>query len=166
MAKLMPPPANLTTWLQPGDALLYRSKGLMPWLIMTKTWSRTSHISVYMGKGISYAARTAGVRSYPLRVEGLYAVLRPEGVFDQAKATAWFNAHAVGQRYDTWGLFRFFTLGKQSQDKQFCSELAVRLYRAAKCCPFGERYDADLVSPGMFLSSPHFRELWFAEYGN
>lgn len=165
MAKLLPAPANLTTWLLPGDALLYRSKGLMPWLIRVKTWSRASHIEVYMGKGIAYAARTEGVRSYPLRTEGLYAVLRPEGAFDAAKATAWFNASAVGQKYDTFGLLRFFTLGKQSLTKQFCSELATRLYRAGGFCPFADTYDADLVSPGMYLASPHFTELWSAEFG-
>jgi hypothetical protein len=166
MAKLLPAPANLTTWLLPGDALLYRSKGLFAWAIRLKTWSRCNHIEVYMGKGIAYAARTEGVRSYPLRTEGLYAVLRPEGVFDQAKATAWFNASAVGQAYDWLGCFRFFTLGKQSTTKQFCFELAVRLYRAAGCCPFAEKWDADLVSGGMFLSSAHFREMWLAEYGD
>lgn len=166
MATLLDPPTNLTDWLQPGDALLYRSSGFYAWAIRVKTWSRCNHIEVYMGKGIAYAARAEGVRSYPLRTEGLWAVLRPIEPFDAASATAWFNANAVGQKYDWMAVFRYFTLGKQSTTQQNCSELATRLYRSGKFQAFAEKVDADLIVPGHYPLSPHFRELWCAEFGD
>jgi hypothetical protein len=69
----------------------------------------------------------------------------------------------TGQRYDWLGLLRFFTLGQQSTDKQFCSEHATRFYRAGGFEPFSKHYDADLVSPGHFLSSAKFATHWRAD---
>lgn len=160
--KLFPLPDRVRESLLPGDALLYQGSSFFSWAIRIKTWAAVSHIAVYMGKGIVYESKEpAGVRSYPFSAEHLFAVLRPTEPFDQAKATAYHNT-VVGQKYDVLGLFRFFCLGRQSLDKQFCSEYATRLYRAAGIFPFNQIYDADLVSPGMFLSSPHFRVLWDA----
>jgi hypothetical protein len=166
MATLLIPPDSLWRALRPGDALLYQGRSLLSRAIRLKTWAPVSHIEVAMGHGIAYASRDGlGVRSYPVRRTELYAALRPVEPFDALRATAYHNTVA-GQRYDTVGLFRFFCLGRQSTDKQFCSEYATRLYRAAGIFPFNQRYDADLVSPGMFLSSPKFAELWSAVIGS
>ena len=166
--------------LIPGDCLLYSSGGPLPWLIKIKTWSPVSHVSVYRGNLRSIAARAEGVNTYPLRCDGLYAVLRPcDGPLNVDPGLAWFDVPfnpkthtgVTGQRYDTWGLFRFFTLGKQSEDKQFCSEVATRFYRLCLAAdgdafhPFAKRWDADLVSPGMFLASDEFDLAWSAAAG-
>lgn len=159
-----PPPDGLWADLKPGDGLLYRSKGFWAALIRWKTWAPVSHVEVYMGYGLAYAARDGvGVRSFPARHNDLFAVVRPLQSFNAAAATEWFNANAVGQKYDWFGLLRFYTWGKQSLDKQFCSEVATRLWRAGNVRPFADGYDADLVSPGMVLSSPAFWVFWRAD---
>jgi len=166
--------------LEPGDCLLYSSGGPLPWLIKIKTWSPVSHVEVYRGGAKSIAARKEGVRTYDLRRDGLFAILRPlDGPLDLTRSLAWFDepfnqathSGVTGQRYDVWGLFRFFTIGKQSEDKQFCSEVATRFYRlaiakdGAPFHPFATRWDADLVSPGMFLASDEFWTAWDVEKG-
>ena len=159
--------------LLPGDVLLYSPSGLIPFLIRIKTWSRFSHCEVYLGSGLSAAARIHGVKTYLLD-SSFTAILRPEVPenfsLDITEAKKFHNS-CIGQKYDTLGLFRFFTIGKQSEDKQFCSELATRIcrhfllmekgsHRTVSFRPFAERWDADLVSPGMFYSSPHFNLIW------
>lgn len=162
MAPLRKLPNDLFDWLRPGDALLYRHGGFVPWLIRTKTWSPVSHIEVYAGDKESYAARNDGVKRYPFDTCGCYMIRRPKWDYDQAKADAFFEAVLNGQRYDTFGLLRFFRLKKESTNKQQCGEMSVRLYRASNGMPFDPVYPADLVSPGMFLSSPLFEDLWSA----
>jgi hypothetical protein len=36
----------------------------------------------------------------------------------------------------------------------------TRWYRAAGFHPFADDWDADLVSPGNYLMSPHFTRVW------
>ena len=145
---------------QPGDCLLYRGTSLMSRLIQIKTWSVISHVEIACGPLCSVASRDGkGVDLYSIRTDGLYAMLRPVAPVNMETAFNWFYATARGQRYDWLGLFRFFTVGQQSMDKQFCSEFAVRFYRAGGFAPFAADYDADLVSPGMFLCSTQFRRL-------
>lgn len=170
--------------LVPGDCLLYSSGGPLPWLIKLKTWSPVSHVEVYRGvaNGVarSIAARQAGVNTYPVRLDGVYEVLRPDpSPLDLQPAVVWFDVPfnkatgqgVTGQRYDVLGLFRFFTLGSQSTEKQFCSEVATRFYRRALThdgrpfCPFAADYDADLVSPGMFRASTQFVDVWTTTAG-
>lgn len=142
--------------LKPGDLLLYGASGWVGWVIAVKTWHKVSHCEVYVGNGQSVASRDGiGVGRYPLRTEGLLYVLRPTQPLDQASALAWFQT-VDGQRYDWLGLFRFFTLGKQSTDKQFCSEFATRFYRHGGLEPFTPLEDADLIAPATFLLSPAF----------
>lgn len=147
--------------IQPADCLLYRGKGFVSWAIRVKTWSPVSHVEVALNPHFAISARDDGVKVFPLTLVNLYAVLRPtpETPLDFGAAMRWFKT-VEGQRYDWTGLFRFFTVGKQSQDKQFCSEVVTRWYRAAGFYPFNNAYDADLVSPGMYLSSPHFTRVW------
>jgi hypothetical protein len=127
-----------------------------------KTWSPVNHAEVYIGDRHVIAARATGSRIYPLEPDRLYEVWRPDVVVDLTAAMAWFMAHANGQRYDALGLFRFFTIGRQSVTRQFCSELATRWYRAGGFQPFAERIDADLVAPGTFRYSPRMQCIWAA----
>lgn len=150
--------------LKPGDCLLYRNTwSFIGWLIRVKSWSPVNHVEVYIGDGHTISARSYGSRVYPLQRDGLFEVWRPREMPMLGDAMAWFMGHANGQRYDFFGLFRFFTIGKQSHDKQFCSELATRWYRAAGIEPFTPETDADLVSPGMFRTSGQFTRIWAKE---
>lgn len=147
----------------PGDVLLYSGAGFWSWAIKVKTWSDVSHCEMVGYDETAMASRDGeGVRTYwPIRSEGLYAVLRVRGglAFDFDAAWEWHKRQR-GQRYDWWGLMRFFTLGDQTHDKQFCSEYLTRLLRAGGVEPFARGYDADLVSPGMFLASGALVEVW------
>lgn len=148
--------------IQPGDFLLYSGKGFFSWLIKVKTWSRFSHVEVYIGHGQTIASRDGeGVDLYWLKLDKLAAILRPTEKLDVEAGLSWAKENAIlGQKYDWWGLLRMFTIGTQSTSKQFCSELATRFARACNFQPFNRKYDADLVSPGMFYSSPHFDVVW------
>lgn len=142
--------------LLPGDCLLYHGSGFFSRLIQIKTWSKISHVEVYVGGGQSVASRdNKGVNTYPFRTDGLTAVLRPVQSVDLAAALAW-HAKQIGQRYDWLGLMRFFTIGKQSDTRSFCSEYACRFYRRGGFEPFVADIDADLVAPATFLYSPMF----------
>jgi hypothetical protein len=146
--------------LKAGDLLLYSGSGFFSRLIKIKTWSSISHVEIAAGDGTAWASRDGvGVGRYPMRTDGLRAILRPKGRLSLKRAELW-HATVDGQAYDWLGLLRFFTVGKQSQTKSFCSEYACRWYRASGIEPFSKDYDADLVSPGMFLSSSRFTTTW------
>ncbi len=137
--------------LHPGDCLLYRPSGWIGRLIALKTWSPWSHVELAIRQGKTIAAREEGVNYYDTRWDHLGMVVRPPETFNLKAALDWFDAEACGQRYDLLGLFRFFTFGKQSLDKQFCSELLTRAYRAGGT-PIFDGQDADLVPPGWFAT--------------
>lgn len=146
--------------VQAGDVLLYQGTGFWSRLIRIKTWSDVSHCELANSASSAFASRDGkGVGTYPVREAGLYAVLRPVVPLDM-DGVRQFHARCLGQRYDWWGLLRFVTIGKQSQDKQFCSEYVVRLLRSGGIEPFTPQTDADLVAPGQFLMSPAFRCIW------
>src|SRR3990167_5155967 len=90
--------------LQPGDVLLYHTKGLIPWWIRVKTWSDVNHVEVYIGHSRSFTAReTSGVGVFSTRTNGLCYVLRPVRSYDAHHAARW-RAAVVGQGYDWLGL--------------------------------------------------------------
>lgn len=157
----------MTSWnLRAGDLMLYSGTGFFSRLIKIKTWSSISHTEIFIGEGQSVASRNGkGVGTYPIRVDDLRVILRPRKRLRLVDGMAWHNL-ALGQRYDWFGLLRFFTLGKQSLDKQFCSEHSTRFYRACGFEPFTEHYDADLVSPGLMLASPRFTRTWTYDAGS
>ena len=153
----MPLPAILA-----GDVLCYSGTGLFSKLIKIKTWSRISHVELANSGMSTFASRDGkGVATYAFKDKNLAAVLRPVYSLDMDAVRA-FHHKCIGQRYDLWGLFRFFTLGTQSMDKQFCSEYVTRMLRHGGLEPFTVQTDADLVSPGMFLTSPMFTRVWEA----
>lgn len=148
--------------LQPGDALIYRPSSWMGRLIAIKSWSNYSHIEMVVGTNRVIAARRGGVGHYDIRWSELGAIVRPPNTFDSKSALLWFDRYANGQKYDVFGLLRFFTLGKQSTDQMFCSELATRFYREGGVGVFAG-YDADLIPPGWYatLASAYgFMTLW------
>jgi hypothetical protein len=87
-------------------------------------------------------------------------VLRPFEPFDVHAARDWFNT-VRGQDYDWVGLLSFYLARFRGRNngKQFCSEFATRLFRAAGIDLFPRR-DADAVAPGEFLSNPLLRLMW------
>lgn len=146
--------------VRPGDVLLYAGTGFNAWVIKVKTWSPVSHCELALGGGQTAASRDGlGVGTYAVRENDLAYILRPDRPVNLAGVLA-FHQQCLGQRYDWWGLLRFFTLGQQSQDKQFCSEYVTRLLRHGGLEPWQDAYDADLVSPGMFLCCSQLSRVW------
>jgi hypothetical protein len=146
--------------IQPGDVLLYSGTGFNAWVIKVKSWSAVSHCELALSQTQTAASRDGiGVGTYELRRDDLIHVLRPDTPLDMTGVKA-FHAACLGQQYDWWGLLRFYTLGQQSMDKQFCSEYVTRLLRHGRLEPFQDAYDADLVSPGMFLCSARLIRIW------
>lgn len=150
---------DLTSILQRGDCILYSPSSLYGKLIAVKTWHNCSHVELYVGNGQSCASRDGvGVGQYPLRTDHVAYVLRPDGTeqADWPKFWAWFRT-VNGQKYDWWGLLRFIFTHEigHNPNKQFCSEFVVRAYRAMGIDAVSPAEDADAVSPGMLLASPH-----------
>lgn len=169
--------------LVPGDILLFDGRGLIPTVIRVRTWEDVCHAELFLGAQpvivkdqvvtilASAAARGpqdtggGGVGTYPLRLDGLRYVMRPQVPFDLARMIAFHNL-CIGQRYDTWGLVRVFALQKSGlQDRAFCSEHVARVCRKENGGPglFNERYDCDRVSPGMLKCPPVCRMLTVPE---
>ncbi len=148
--------------LKPGDCLLYRPSSFFGYLIAIKTWNKVSHTEVYIGHGRSVASRDGiGVDEYPLRLDGLAYVLRPNQEFNLQKGLRWFYKYAKGQKYDWKGMLVFALAVRQGAlDKMFCSECSTRLYRKCDLKPFSNNYNADRVAPATFLCSPTFDEIW------
>lgn len=151
--------------LREGDCLLYSGSGPWSWIIKVKTFSPVSHSEIYIGEGKTITSREgSGVNVYPFTDEHLHTVLRPEWPPDMAKMLEWFGT-VKGQKYGYWQALRFFRLGKEDLTRMMCSPCCARSYRAGHFHPFAGDYDASLVSPGMFLSSPHFVPVWTAKGG-
>ena len=153
----------MTTPLKPGDLLIYRPTGIFGRIISIKTWSNVAaHVEVAIKPGLAIAARGEGVNYYPTRWSKLSRVLRPNRPMDLSMGLDWFDRKAKGQRYDWTGLLRFALIGKQSEDKMFCSEMAVRFYRNCGFNVFPNE-DADLIAPRTFLLSECFDIVWSDE---
>lgn len=146
--------------LKPGDILLYRTNSLVGWIIRTKTWSPVNHSETYLGSNYSAASRDGiGVdtyTTYPLDdgKRKLEFVCRPNVPFDFKKGKEWHEKQR-GQEYDLLGLLvSFFSQKGGARTKMFCSEHTARMAREEGLALFGSVWDADKVSPGMFLASP------------
>ncbi len=151
--------------LLPGDLLLYNSPGsVVDFVIRLKTWSVAAHCECYVGNSRSVASRNGiGVGNYPLRFDGLIAVLRPNRPFDLTLALEWFKS-VDGQKYDFLGLMCFFLAVKRgSRDRMFCSEFLKRLYHQANCPLLHPQWDADKTAPGNFFMSTALDWFWLQE---
>lgn len=179
--------AAVRALLQPGDVLLYSPRGCLSRLVEWKTWSAYSHVEVWLGRGVigrylldldwtshtcaqpSYSMPGAevlasrpgiGVNFYPFDLSGLTLIRRSRDPLDMDAMLRWVtNRHVIGQRYDWWGLLRFFNVGRGRMDRQFCSELAARLLRRGGVQLFNN-VDADQVSPGMLAWTRDLYDLW------
>jgi hypothetical protein len=158
--------------LRPGDGLLYEPWEAFGWFIAIKTWHEVSHVEVYVGDGVTVAARvdtTPAVRMRRLTLadyEHIRYVVRPRAAFDLERALAEFHRRWEGQGYDYLGLARFGwmrPLLPSPDDRQFCSELLTRFYRAGGFDPFAGE-PADAIAPFMPLVSPAF-EKWGVDHG-
>ena len=154
-----------TTHLRPGDVMLYRPNSLFGRLIAVKSWHPFSHVEIAIAPGKAVASRDLrGVNEYDTRWSELSMVRRPVEPFDLTKAMEYFQT-VKGQPYDVWGLLRFFGRGKESMDKQFCSEFATRFYRAGGLDPF-DGTPADHIPPGWFSSvADGFKTIWTDKHG-
>jgi len=151
-----------TTLLKEGDALLYWEPTLVDWLISIKTGYWIAHIEIYAGRGTSVASRNGiGVNRYALRLGGLMSVRRPQGILDLETAEKRFQSDWRGQGYDFKGLLCFYLAVKHgSAKKMFCSEFALRFYRAASIQPFNPDMDADRTAPCEFWKTHEFDTIW------
>jgi len=147
--------------LEAGDIILYRPSSIIDWLIAIKCWTKVSHCEIYADDGMSFASRNGiGVNLYPLRLDGIAAVLRPPP-FDFKTARDWFFKEATGQKYDWKGLLCFLLAAKQgARDRMFCSEFATRFYNRGFFHPFSPNWDADRVPPSFFLVTPLVQTIW------
>lgn len=149
--------------LLPGDCLLYSGSSAFSWFIKLKTWSRISHVEVFIGNKRALASRDGeGVSNYPIRLDGLVEVIRPNEPFDLSAGIQWYGT-VQGAPYDWKQLFTFLKAGrKQLEDEKafFCSEFANAFYRKCGLTAFAKAYPSSAVSPGMFRASPHFDVVW------
>jgi hypothetical protein len=157
-------------FIEPGDCLLYRPKGIFGWVIAMKTWHKIGHVEIYVGSRQSVASRDGiGVGLFSWRASELCAVLRPNKNFQMLPALDIFNRKYRGQGYDVMGLFRFEMRAPVDKvrfnNKQFCSEFATRFYRAGLLDPFNGE-DADAIAPFQFLLSPVFTKYDVTVDGN
>jgi hypothetical protein len=137
--------------LLPGDVLVFSRKGLFDSIIRVKTWSPATHIEIAIGGGKTVASRNGkGCEIYPIDLDGLYAVLRPQFPFDIDAALADFHEKYEGKPYGWIALFSFCCIDIHDKGL-FCSELATLFLRGGKMEPFNPTIRAEIVSPGNFL---------------
>lgn len=158
--------------LRKGDCLLYygdtpigqqpKNAGFVDWAIAVKTGYWISHCEIYWGANLSVASRNViGVNRYPLRLNGLACVRRPQGYLDLELAEKWFQNGVRGQKYDFKGLMCFYLAVRHgSARRMFCSEFALRWYRHAGFLPLSPAVDADRTAPCEFWKSPAFDTAW------
>jgi hypothetical protein len=157
--------------LLPGDCLLYepaKFNCLHPtaWLfgniIAVKTWTRLCHVEIFAGLGTSVASRDGqGVGAYELRMQGLACVRRPPAnQLDINAAFHWFNG-VEGQKYDWKGLLCFtLAVHQGAPDRMFCSEFALRWYRAAGFEVLNPEADADHTAPSELWQAGTLATIW------
>lgn len=153
----------LTSLMRPGDILLYDKSTLFNWIIKLKRGEHYAHVEVYAGGEKSLASRNGiGVNEYPLRLDGLAAIYRVTEPFEFEQGYRWFLDEAKGQGYDWIGLLSFVWAKWQGREnnRMFCSEFVMRLFREMGIALFSAETDADAVSPGMFPYSTITRLIW------
>jgi hypothetical protein len=150
---------------RPGDCLVYKPTSLIGRLIAIKTWSPFSHVEIITSPGMAIGARSEGIDYNPIRFSGLSKVVRPNPEkLKLEDGISWFETFAHGKKYDYWGLLRFFSIGKQSEKKYFCSELATQFYRHAGFPFLFHSQAADQVPPGWFVTlADDFEVIWNAQ---
>ena len=147
--------------LKPGDCLLYSMPDIVDWAIEFHTAGPVAHVEVYVGEPQqAVASRNGiGVGKYPLRVDGLAAVLRPKDPFDLTAAMAWFET-VNGYGYDFAGLLSSLTPDTVTVPGHlFCSAFATLFYRAGAFDAANAECPPNKVWPVDFLKFPGFAHL-------
>jgi hypothetical protein len=152
------------TILRPGDAIVDLPDWYNPIdrIICQKTWTNVCHVRIYTGNNKVVQAILKGVNIYDFDPSGIGAVLEPTFPFDLGASMAWFYSKAQGQKYDVWGLLKYFGTSRPNDnpDAMICSEFGTRFYRSGGGVPFNTEADADLISPAQFCQTSGFRFRW------
>lgn len=158
-AKLSPFTERL---LRPGDCVLYRPTDLFDWAVALKTWTRVSHVEVYIGDHHSVASRNGqGVEQYLARLHDVAAVRRPGPDFDLEKAMRWFDAIARGQKYGWRTLLTFILLNNNPvEGHMICSEFAAEFYKAGGLPLFAADWPSYRTPPSLEVATPALTTIW------
>lgn len=148
--------------LQPGDCILYRPVDVFDWAVALKTWTRVSHVEVYVGNRYSVASRNGkGVDEYPTRETDVAAVRRPGPDFDLERAMRWFDACARGQKYG-WRTLLSFALMNSSpvEGHMICSEFAAEFYKAGGLPLFASDWPSYRTPPSLEVATAALTTIW------
>lgn len=148
--------------LQPGDCILYRPVDVFDELVALKTWTRVSHVEIYIGDSYSVASRNGqGVDEYRTRETDVAAVLRPSSGFDLNKAMRWFDACAQYQKYGWRTLLNFILLNTNPvEGHMICSEFVAEFYKAGGAPCFADNYPSYRVPPSYFVTTRQLTPVW------
>jgi hypothetical protein len=158
-------PATLSPFnpwmLQPGDCLLYAPSDVFDWGVVLKTWTRVSHVEVFIGDSYSVASRNGkGVGKYPVRLDHVAAVRRPGPQFDLAAAMNWFGT-VDGQKYGWRTLLSFVLLNNNPiEGHMICSEFTAGFYRAGKNPLFAADWPDYRTPPSLEVATPSLTTIW------
>jgi len=148
--------------LQPGDCILYRPVDVFDWAVAVKTWTRVSHVEVFIGQHTSVASRNGkGVGMYPVRLHDVAAVRRPGPGFDLERAMRWFDACAEGQKYGWRTLLTFIFLNSSPiEGHMICSEFAAEFYKAGGLPLFASDWPSYRTPPSLEVATPQLTTIW------
>lgn len=147
---------------------MYSKSDLFGWVTSFKTWSPAVHVEKYEGDGLALASRNGlGVNRYPLRLEQLCAVLRPNQPINMGAVTKWFEQEfdpetGLGVRWRPYGwldLPRFYGIRIPTKG-WICSQFAANFDRAGGLKSFAQNYYSGTIDPGDFFLSPAFDWAW------
>jgi hypothetical protein len=150
--------------LLPGDCLLYAPSSVFGWAIAWMTSGKVSHIEVYKGGGVSYAARDGlGTNEYPLRTKGLCRVLRSRTTLNMGRMGVAFEAMR-GDPYDWDGIINTALggSGDSSPKGNVCSAAATIWYRVAGLRRLFGAEEPEHITPRDFEKSESFWQVWSA----
>ena len=149
---------NIPNDLQPGDVLLYHGDTLFNKITDIKTGGDVDHVEVYMGHGLTVAARQEGFNYYNFDPNGLAKVRRPIAPFDLQAAETWIGP-LRGLSYDDPGLFEFFNVSI-TNNGFICSVGAGYLEKMAKCLLFADDFNLNELSPRDYNLTRELTTIW------
>ena len=149
---------NIPNDLQPGDVLLYHGDTLFNKITDIKTGGDVDHVEVYMGHGLTVAARQEGFNFYNFDPNGLAKVRRPIAPFDLRAAETWIGP-LRGLSYDDPGLFEFFNVSI-TNNGFICSVGAAYLLKMGKVLIFADDMDLNKISPRDFDLPRELTTIW------
>lgn len=151
-----------TKLLKPGDCILYSPSDVFDLAVVLKTWTRVSHVEVYVGDGYSVASRNGkGVDKYDARYDHVAAVRRPGSSFNLLKALEWFETKAKGHKYGWRTLLTFVLLNNNPiEGHMICSEFAAGFYRAGGLPLFADDWPDYRTPPSLEVATGQLTTVW------